>query len=139
MGTKHTIVVTRDTAGLAKLAQYRPTTEQDERDYYRATIECSDPASCDAWVECMEDGHVDPEEVDYEPTTMHGVYHEYIDGDWYVECSGCIAGMSDWDLPDGIDTTVDGTYPVRLEWDDWLNVELTEQESTIKTMRGESK
>lgn len=130
MSVEHTLVINRDTAGLIKLAQYRPTTEQDERDYYRAAITCSDPAHCYAWIECWEDGHVDPEEVDYESITMHGVCHEYINGDWYAEYPGCVAQICEWEIPDAVSAEIDGTYQVKLEWDDeWMIVELIEQEN----------
>lgn len=124
---QHTLVITRDEAGLARLRQYRPTTDWDTADFHRARIECSNPAACEVWVECCEDGHGDPEDYDYDSTMFHGVEHEYLGdlGAWCVPSPHCAAALCEWDIPDEIDTTKDGTYPVNVDWDDeWLIVTL---------------
>lgn len=122
----HTLVIIRDKDHLQRLRKYRPVTEDDVRDHYAARITCSNPEACDVWVECPEDGHGDPEDYDYDEAVFHTVAHQWLAGSWCVPSPACAAAICDWDLPDGLDTTRDGSYPVELEWDDWLSVQLIE-------------
>lgn len=129
----HKIVVTRDGPGLALLATLRPVTEQDRADHHTWRVVCSDPAGCPGWVECREAHEVDgrsaadgPWEADEDDPwaeqdefVFHGVAHEWRYGHgWTVDYAGCPVEGSDAELPDGIDTTVDGEYLVEVEWDD---------------------
>ena len=139
----HTVIVTRDERGLARLAEYRPLTEQDRQDYYAWRVECSDPESCEGWTECIEahevdgrsaaDGPYEADEADpwdgWDQYEFHGVLHEWQGGYWTVPYPGCVVAGAVEDLPDGIDTTVDGTYPVEAEWDDeWCYLTVSDGE-----------
>ena len=130
----HKIVVIRDERGLARLAALRPVTEQDRADHYTWRVACSDPAGCPGWVECREahevdgrsaaDGPWDADEGDpwdgWDEFVFHGVPHEWrSEHGWTVAYAGCPVEVSDTaELPDGIDTAVDGEHPVEVEWDD---------------------
>ena len=131
----HTVEVTRHEWSLAKLAERRPITAEDRANHYDWRIVCSDPRRCPGWIECHEphevdgrsaaDGPWDAEEADpwaeQDEFVFHGVLHEWRSGhDWTVAYDGCPVEGADTDLPDGIDTTCDGTYPVEVEWDDEL-------------------
>lgn len=131
--TDHKIVVARDERGLARLAALRPVTEQDRADHHFWRVVCSDPAGCPGWVECHETHEVDgksaadgPWEADEDDPwaeqdefVFHGVPHEWrSEYGWTVDYDGCPVECADAELPDGIDTTVDGEYPVEVEWDD---------------------
>lgn len=133
MSTDHTIEITRDHEGLARLAKYRPITDEDRTDYYRAAITCSDPESCPGWIECREPHEVEGRSAEGGPWTaeegdpwaeqdeyeFHGVAHEWRSGyGWTVAYPGCPVAAGDWEVPDEIDTTVDGKYPVDADWDD---------------------
>lgn len=138
--TAHQIRVYRDEPGLERLRQHRPLTAQDRLDHYVWHIECSDPVACPGFQECREphkvggvdadDGPWDaPEDAPwdgYDVFTFHGVPHEWHDGwGWTVPYRGCPVSGSDLDLPDGVPTEVDGTYPVLVEWDDddcWITL-----------------
>lgn len=129
----HKIVVARDERGLARLAALRPVTAQDRADHYTWRVVCSDPAGCPGWIECREthefngrsaaDGPYEADEGDLwdgqDEFVFHGVPHEWRSGyGWTVAYAGCPVECSDAELPDGIDTTVDGEYPIEVDWDD---------------------
>lgn len=108
-------------------------------------IECSDPASCDGWIECDgnhianagEDASAGPYQArtdqpwcDEEEFAFHGVMHTWRYGHgWTVPYDPCpVIGFSDTDLPDGIPVEL-GRYEVDVEWDDescYLTYELGE-------------
>ena len=142
--TEHIVHITRDAGKLARLAEFRPVTEQDRADQYAVHIECTVPGGCGGWEECREPHEVDgvsaadgPYDTvcscaDAEATAcsipwcghdefeFHGVLHEWRSGyGWTVDFDGCVlAAYPDFELPDGIDTTRDGKWRVEDDWDD---------------------
>lgn len=67
----------------------------------------------------METHEVDGRPAGRGEYEFHGVLHEWRAGyGWTVPYPGCVVAGAVEDLPDGIDTGVDGTYPVEAEWDD---------------------
>lgn len=127
--SEHFVTVHVDAAHLDQLARFRPVTDADRADAYAATIECSDPAACDGWIECDKDHDgYDPEDEtspaydEFEDVMIHGVPHDWHYG-WTVPYAGCpVVGSCHlgWDVPEGIPMDRPGRYLVDDEWDDSL-------------------
>lgn len=141
--TEHIIEISRDEAFLARLAEYRAPDEQDRRDAYQATIQCTVEGGCGGWQACdalHEANGLSAEGGPYETvcscaetesTTcstpwcghdefeFHGVEHTWRwSWGWTVPYEGCPVAASDAELPDGIDTERDGRWLVDDDWDD---------------------
>lgn len=131
--TKHIITISCD--------------EQCRQDACRWRVTCTVEGGCGGWMECGEPHEVDgisaadgPHDcdpdapwADCDEFTFHGVDHEWRVGyGWTVDYDGCPITPWHFDLPDGIDTTRNGSWLVENEWDDTdCLVEL------IRELRGE--
>lgn len=99
-----------------------------EEDVYGWRIECSDRASCAAWIECDGDhSGMDPAEEaspaydQYEDVPIHGVPHEWRwSHGWTVAYAGCAAEGHEglMDPPDDVALDRPGRWLVDIDWDD---------------------
>lgn len=116
--TQHWLIVARDEEYLAK---HEDDPDDPARTY---AIECSDPAACPGWIECLEPHPAapDPDEYDGDIVVMHGQEHEHRWGyGWTVDYPGCpvqgdaLYGDSYLDIAR---THGLGRHPIDADWDD---------------------
>lgn len=72
--------------------------------------------SCAVWYECPREGHPEPEDVDYEPTEVHGVEHAWIDSSWMVAGKDC-GGLYDDELWMLAESKGIGEHDVQVEYE----------------------
>lgn len=156
MTVKHFVEVRIDEGYLARLAKYRPVTEEDRQDSYGSWLICSDPDNCTGWEECRESHMVDgvsasegPYAADCEcgdgadecsvpwcgeeEFVFHGKLHEWNYGyGWVTAFDGCPAQSGYYETPDGIPMDRPGVYEVEIDWggDEWYFTLLRDEDGT---------
>jgi len=90
-----------------------------EDDGTECTIECTDPASCSGWEECLESEHGDDAD-DEEEREIHGVTHRWVwSHGWVLPLPADRCPVTEHDLDyDAFQDLPSGRYLVETDWDD---------------------